>query len=58
MVVFERREVEVVDFNTPYRVSLSAVGRCEVVLGVKMEEVKDFKYLEQCYTNMERWKEK
>ena len=32
MMVFKRREVEVVDFITPYRVSVSAV-RCEVVLG-------------------------
>ena len=33
VMVFERREVEVVDFNTPYGVSVPAVGRCEVVLG-------------------------
>ena len=42
-MIFERMEVEVVDFNTPYRVSVPAVGRCEVVLrGEKMEEVKEF----------------
>ena len=35
-----------VDFNTPYRVSVPAAGRCEIVLGEeKMEEVKKFKYL-------------
>ena len=27
------------------RVSVPAVGRCEVVLGERMEEVKEFKYL-------------
>ena len=32
MMVIERREVEVVDFNTPYSVSVPAVGRCEIVL--------------------------
>ena len=42
----ERREAKVFDFNTPYRVSVSVVGRCEVVLGgEKMEKVKRFKYL-------------
>ena len=46
VMVFERRKLEVVDFNTPYRVSVPAVGRCEVVPGgKKMEEVKEFKYL-------------
>ena len=44
-MVFERRKVEVVDFNTLEKVSLP-VEKCEVVLGrVKMEEVKEFKYL-------------
>ena len=32
-MVFERRELEVVDFNSPYRVSVLAVGRCKIVLG-------------------------
>ena len=36
-MVFERRDVEEVDFNTPYRVTTPAIGRCEVVLGEKME---------------------
>ena len=36
----ECREVEVVDNNTSYKVSVLPVGRCEVVLGEKMEEVK------------------
>ncbi len=39
-VVFERREEEVVDFNTACRVRLPAVARCRVMLGSeKMEEV-------------------
>ena len=45
VVFFERREVEVVDFNTPCRVSVPAVERYEVTLGEKMEEVKEFQYL-------------
>ncbi len=32
-MVFERRDVEVVDFNTAYRVRLPAVARCRVMLG-------------------------
>ena len=30
MMIFERREIEMVDFNTSYRVSVPAVGRCDV----------------------------
>ena len=46
VMVFERREVEVVDFSNPYRVSVPVAGRCEVELGgERMEEVKEFKYL-------------
>ena len=44
-MVIERRELEVVDFDTPYWMSMPAVGRREVVLGEKIEEVKEFKYL-------------
>ncbi len=33
VIVFERRVVEVVDFNTAYRVRLPAVARCRVMLG-------------------------
>ena len=50
---FERREVEVGDFNTwytPYEVSVPAVGRCEVVIGREK--------MEQCYANMKKGKEK
>lgn len=39
-MIFERREVEVVDFIIPYRVSALVTERCEVVLGERMEEVK------------------
>ncbi len=40
LMVFERREVEVVDFHTAYRVRLPAVARCRVMLGSeKMKEV-------------------
>ncbi len=45
-MVFERREEEVVDFNTAYRVRLPAVARCKIMLqSEKMEEVSEFKYL-------------
>ena len=29
--MIERREIKVDDFNTPYRMSVEALGRCEVV---------------------------
>ncbi len=46
VMVFERREEEVVDFNTAYILRLPAVTRCRVMLGSeKMEEVREFKYL-------------
>ncbi len=46
VMVFERREEEVIDFNTAYRVRLPAVTRCRIILGSeKMEEVSEFKYL-------------
>ena len=32
VMVFERTQAKVVDFSTPYRVSVPVVGRCEVVL--------------------------
>ena len=51
VMVFERRELVVVDFNTPYRVSVPAVGRCEVDLGRENEGSESA--WEQCYTNME-----
>ena len=46
LMVFERREAKLVDFSTPYRVSVPAVGRCEVATyrRRKNEEV-NFKYL-------------
>ncbi len=33
VMVFERREEEVIDFNTAYRVRLPAVARCRILLG-------------------------
>ncbi len=46
VMVFERREEEVVNFNAAYRVRLPAVARCKIMLGSeKMEEVSEFKYL-------------
>ncbi len=47
VMVFERKEVEVVNFGNPYRVSVPVDERCEVVMGgERMKVVKDFKYLE------------
>ncbi len=46
MMLFKRREEEVVDFNIAYRVRLPAVVKCRVMLrSEKMEEVSEFKYL-------------
>ncbi len=46
VMVFERREEEVIDFNTAYRVRLPTVAKCRIMLGSeKMEEVSEFKYL-------------
>ncbi len=46
MIVFERREGEVTDFNIAYRVRMPAVARCRIMLGFdKMEEVSEFIYL-------------
>ena len=43
MMFFEERKAEVID--TSYRMNVSAVGRCEIVLGGEnMEEMKKFKY--------------
>ncbi len=45
VLVFERREKEVLDFNTAYRIRLPVVTRCRVMLGSeKMEEVSEFRY--------------
>ncbi len=46
VMVFERREGEVIDFTVAYRVRMPAVARCRLMLGrEKMEEVSKFKYL-------------
>ncbi len=45
VMVFEKREEEVIDFNTAYRVRLPAVARYRIMLGSeKMEEVNAFKF--------------
>ena len=46
VMFFERMEAEVINFCTSYRVNLPTVGRCEIILEEKIEEVKGFKYLE------------
>ena len=46
VMVFERKEVEVCKFRTPYRVSVPAERKCGIVLvGERMEEVNEFEYL-------------
>ncbi len=46
VMVFERREEEVINSNTAYKVRLPAVAGCSGMLGSKkMEEVSEFKYL-------------
>ena len=37
--------IESEDFNTSYRIYVPALERFEVILGEKMEEVKEFMYL-------------
>lgn len=45
-MVFERKEVESVDFRDPYRVSVLVEERCEIVLrNERMEVLKEFIYL-------------
>ena len=44
LMVFEGKEVQVVDLNTLYRMSVSAVERCELVLGGEKMEVKELNY--------------
>ncbi len=42
VMVFERREVEVVNFGNPYRVSVPVDERSEIVMGgERMEVVKE-----------------
>ncbi len=46
VLIFERKEVEVVNFGNQYRVSVPVCDMCERVMGgEKMEVVKEFKYL-------------
>ncbi len=39
VIVFERREVEVVDFGNSYRVSVPVDERCEIMMGGERMEV-------------------
>ena len=43
--VFDRREVEMMGFNSCNRVNVPAIERYEVVLGEEMKKVKKLKYL-------------
>ena len=46
VMVFKRKEVEMVDYRNPYRVRVPVDKSCEIVLGgERMEAVKEFKYL-------------
>ncbi len=46
VMVLERREEEVIDFNIAYRARMPAVVRCRIRLDSdKMKEVCEFKYL-------------
>ncbi len=46
VMVFERREEEVIYFRTAYRVRLPPVARCSIILGNEaLEEVREVKYL-------------
>ncbi len=46
MMVFERKEEEVTDFNIAYRVRMPAVAGYRIRLGhEKIEEVSEFKYM-------------
>ncbi len=57
-VMVLKREEEVIDFTTAYRVRLPAVVRCKTMLGSeKMEEVS-LNIWEQYYVCMGEWKEK
>ncbi len=58
VMVLERKEGEVIDFNVAYRVRMPAVARCRIMLGSeKMEEVS-LNIWEWSYVSMGAWKEK
>ncbi len=59
VMMFERRAVVVINFNTVYWVRLPAVTSCRIVLGSeKMEEVSEFKYLGTILCKLGEWTEK
>lgn len=41
-MVFDRKNIETVNFGNPYRVSAPVDERGEIVVDEEMEEVKDF----------------
>ncbi len=42
-VIFERKQVDVVNFMNPYRMSVPVDDKCEIVMGgERMEVVKEF----------------
>ncbi len=46
VMVFERKEVQVINFGNPYKVSVPVDERCEIVIGgERIEVVREFKYL-------------
>ncbi len=46
VMIFERREGEVIDYNINYRMRLPVVVRCRIISGNEaMEDVSEFKYL-------------
>ncbi len=54
VMVFERKEVEVVDFITSYRVSVPVAGRCEIVRRRENGGSEKVSIWGRCYTNLER----
>merc|ERR1712071_700996 len=47
VMVFERRETEVIDFDRQYRIRLENECKCNISMGggERLEEVSEFKYL-------------
>ncbi len=58
VMVFERREEEVVNFNTAHLVKLPEVASCRIMLGSEKMEKVTLNIWEQCYVSMGEWKEK
>ncbi len=53
VILFERKEVEMVNFGSSFRVSVPVDERCEIMSrGERMEVVKEFKYLQPAPLDM------